>query len=123
MATALASSGCAPTPRGPIAPLVVGSERYLTIQWQLEQRDQAVVVWGYVNNDSPYTFDGVRLLVDALGPDGQIISQRIVWALGVLGGGGRNYFEAPMVPAPNYRVVVFSYDRVEGDGLGRRRIW
>ena len=122
MAAALASSGCAPTPRGPLEPLVVGTERYLLIQWQLERRGDAVVVWGYVNNDSPYIFDRVRLLVDALDPNSQIISQRIVWAVGVLGGGGRNYFEAPMVPAPYYGVRVFSYDRIEGDGLGRR-IW
>ena len=92
----------------------------LTIQWQLEQRDQTVVVWGYINNDSPYTFDRVRLLVDALDSNGQTISQRIV---GVLGGRGRNYFEAAMVPAPNYRVLVFSYDRIEGDGFGSRHLW
>jgi hypothetical protein len=123
MATALASSGCAPIPRGPLEPLVVGTERYLTIQWQLERRDQTVIVWGYINNDSPYTFDRVRLLVDALDANGQTISQRIVWALGVLAGRGRNYFEAPMVPAPNYRVLVFSYDRIEGDGFGSRQLW
>jgi hypothetical protein len=96
---------------------VVGAEHHLTIDWQLERRAQAVVVWGYVSNQSPYTFDRVRLLVDALDPEGQIISQRAVWALGILGSWGRNYFEAPMVPAPAYRVRVFSYDRVESDGL------
>jgi hypothetical protein len=123
MAAALASSGCAPAPRGPLEPLVVGWEQYLKIQWQLERRDQAVVVWGYVNNESPYAFDRVRVLVDALDPEGRIISQRIVWAVGVLGGGGHNYFEAPMVPAPNYRVRVFSYDRVESDGPRFWGVW
>jgi hypothetical protein len=89
----------------------------------LERGAQAVVVWGYVSNQSPYTFDRVRLLVDALSADGQIISQRIVWALGVLGSWGRNYFEASMVPAPAYRVRVFSYDRVETDGRNRWPSW
>jgi hypothetical protein len=44
----------------------------------------------------------------------------VVWAPGLLGGGGRTYFEVPMGPAPAYRVRVFSYDRVESDGLRRR---
>jgi hypothetical protein len=119
LTAALVSSGCAPTVSGPLEPLVVGAEQHLTIDWQPEQRGQAVVVWGYVSNQSPYIFDRVQLLVDALGPDGQIISQRVVWALGTLGGNGRNYFEAPMMPAPAYRVRVFSYDRVESDGRNR----
>jgi hypothetical protein len=122
MVAALASSGCAPTPRGPLEPLVVGTERYLLIQWQAEPRGEAVVVWGYVSNDSPYTFDRLRMLVDALDPEGRIISQRIVWSVGTLGSWGRNYFEAPMVRAPHYGVRVFSYDRIEGDGPGKR-IW
>ena len=56
--------------------------------------------------------------VPAVGPDGQILSQRVVWSPGLLGSWGRTYFEAPMEPAPGYRVRVFSYDRVETD---RRR--
>jgi hypothetical protein len=123
LAAALVSSGCAPTMSGPLEPLVVGAEQHLTISWQLEQRGEAVVVWGYISNQSPYTFDRVQLLVDALGPDGQIVSQRVVWALGTLGGSGRNYFEAPMVAAPAYRVRVFSYDRVESGGLNRWPLW
>lgn len=114
--------GCAPTvgPNGPLQPLVVGAEQHLTVEWQPESSIQAVAVWGYVSNRSPYTFDRVRLLVDALDPDGQVMGQRVVWAVGLLGSGGRNYFEAPMVAAHRYRVRVFSYDRVETDG---RRRW
>jgi hypothetical protein len=112
LVAALMSSGCAPTVSGPLQPLVVGAEHHLTIDWHLARSDRAVVVWGYVSNQSPYTFDRVRLLVDALGPDGQIISQQVVWAVGLLGSWGRNYFEAPMVPTHAYRVRVFSYDRV-----------
>jgi hypothetical protein len=123
MAAVLVSSRCAPAPRGPVEPLVVGAERYLTIQWQVEPRGQTAVVWGYAYNQSPYTFDRVQLLVEGVGPDGQILSQRIVWAVGVLGGWGRNYFEAPMAPAPIYRVRVFSYDRIEGGDLGRESLW
>jgi hypothetical protein len=121
VAVALVWTGCAPAveTRGPLQPLVVGAEQHFTVDWQAQPRNGGAVVWGYVVNRSPYTFDRVRLLVDALGPDGQILGQRLVWAVGLLGGDGRNYFEAPMERAPDYRVRVFSYDRVETDG--RRR--
>lgn len=118
----LAAAGCAPldAPRGPVEPLVVGTEQHATIEWQVELRGSSTVVWGYVNNRSPYTFDRVRVLVDALGPDGAVLAQQIVWSPGLLGGWGRSYFEASMVPAPTYRARVFSWDRVE---TGGRRRW
>ena len=121
IAIVLVTAGCASAadPTGPLQPLVVGVEQHMTIEWQIEPREQAIVVWGYVNNRSPYTFDRLRVLVDALGPDGAILAQRLSWVPGLLGGGGRAYFEVPMVPAPGYQVRVFSYDRVESDG--RRR--
>ena len=62
------------------------------------------------------------MLVDALGPDGQIVAQRVVWSPGRLGSLGRNYFEAPMVPAFSYNVRVFSYDRAD-EGRPRDRFW
>jgi hypothetical protein len=119
---ALVTAGCASAagPSGPLEPLVVGAELHMTIEWQTVPREQETVVWGYVNNRSPYAFDRLRVLVDALGPDEAILAQRLVWAPGLLGGGGRAYFEVPMVPAPSYRVRVFSYDRVESDGRRRR---
>jgi hypothetical protein len=122
LATALVAAGCAPVagPAGPLEPLVVGAEEHLTIAWRPAPRESAVVVWGYDNNQSPYTFDRLRLLVDALGPDGAVVGQRVVWVPGLLASWGRSYFEAPMPPAPEYRVRVFSYDRVE---TGGRRRW
>ncbi|HEU4366980.1 MAG TPA: hypothetical protein VFV05_01995 [Methylomirabilota bacterium] len=117
---ALALEGCVSAgPDGPLEPLVVGAEQHLTIEWQPARSNQPTVVWGYVNNPSPNTFDRVRLLVEGLDPAGGILAQRLVWAPGLLGSWGRVYFEAPMGPAPAYRVRVFSYDRVENGG--RRR--
>jgi hypothetical protein len=101
--------------------VAVGANFYMTVEWQAAPRGQATAVWGYVNNHSPYTFEFVQVLVDALGPDGAVVSQRVVWAPGFLaGGGGRNYFEATITAAHSYRVRVFSAQRVEGDGLRRR---
>jgi hypothetical protein len=117
----LVVGGCAPgaVRSGPLEPLVVGSEAYLTLDWGAEPRGSLSVVRGYVTNQSPYTFDHLRVLVDALDPAGAIVAQQLVWSPGLLGGWGRSYFEASMVPAPTYRARVFSYDRVETDG--RRR--
>jgi hypothetical protein len=121
LAIAFLTSGCASAaaPAGPLQPLMVGAEQHFAVDWQPVQSDRPVVVRGYLTNTSPYTFDRIRLLVEALGPEGQIAGQRVVWAPGLLGGSGRTYFEVPMGPAHAYRVRVFSYDRVEFDG--RRR--
>lgn len=125
LVAALVLVGCASAvgPDGPLEPLVVGAEQHLTVEWQPERSDQPAVVWGYVSNRSPYTLDRVRLLVDALGPAGEILAQRLVWAPGLLGGWGRTYFEAPMGPAAGYRVRVFSFDRVESGGRRRGPFW
>jgi hypothetical protein len=123
---ALAAGGCAvpsTMPQGPLEPLVVGTEQHLTLDWQAEPRGDGAVVWGYANNTSPYTFDRLRLLVEGLGPDGQILVQTLVWSPGLLGAHGRNYFEASMPAAPAYRVRVFSLDRVESEGFRRGRMW
>jgi hypothetical protein len=119
---ALIATGCAPAggPAGPLTPLVLGTEQHVAIEWHAEPSPGSTLVRGYVVNHSPYTFDRVRVLVDALDAAGQIIGQRIVWAPGLLGSWGRNYFEAPMVPTPTYRVRVFAYDRIETGGGIRR---
>lgn len=126
LAMALLSSACASTAGhdATLEPLVVGAEQHLAIDWRSEPRANGAVVWGYVANHSPYTFDRVQLLVEALDPTGQVMAQQVVWALGLLGSLGRNYFEAPVVVADAYRVRVFSYDRVETDRRHRlRRFW
>jgi hypothetical protein len=119
---ALMMTGCAqPTgASGPLTPLVVGTEHHATVDWRPAASEHPTVVWGYVYNHSPYTFDHVRVLVDALDANGQILGQQVVWSPGLLGGGGRNYYEARMGPAPAYRARVFAWDRVETNG---RRRW
>jgi hypothetical protein len=124
LAITLILTGCAGaiSSDGVLQPLVVGTEQYLTVDWQPDRRNDGAVVWGYVYNQSPYTFDSLRMLVDALGPDGQIVAQRVVWSPGRLGSLGRNYFEASMIPAFSYNVRVFSYDRAD-EGRRRDRFW
>ena len=123
---AVALGGCAlpslVTGPGPLQPLVVGTEQHVTLEWQPEGSDLPVVVRGYISNRSPYTFIQIRVLVDALGPNDEILDQRLVWSVGALPGWARNYFEAPMGPALHYRARIFSWDRLETDDH-RRRFW
>ena len=123
---ALALAGCAVpslvTSPGPLQPLVVGTEQHVTLEWQPPGSDQPTVVRGYIINQSPYTFHSIRVLVEALGPNDEILDQRLVWSPGVLASWGRNYFEAPTGPAHHYRARIFSWDRLESDDR-RRRPW
>jgi hypothetical protein len=123
---AVAVAGCAApslvTSPGPLQPLVVGTEQHVSLDWQPPASDLPIRVWGYINNQSPYTFYQIRVLVDALGPNDEILDQRLVWSPGALGSWGRNYFEAPMGPAHHYRARIYSWDRLEGDDR-RRRPW
>ncbi len=125
LALAALAAGCAPPPAGPgpLVPLDVGTEQHVTLEWQAEPRAGGALVRGYVRNHSPYTFDHVRVLVDALDADGRIIAQQVVWAPGRLASWARNYFEAFMPGASTYRARVFAYERVETDGVRRRRSW
>jgi hypothetical protein len=124
---AVVLAGCAVpslvTSPGPLQPLVVGTEEHVSLEWQPPASEVPIVVRGYIYNRSPYTFVQVRVLVDALGPQDELLGQSLVWSYGTLGSLGRNYFEAPMGPAHHYRARIFSWDRLEGDGLRRRQIW
>ena len=71
---------------------------------------------GYVNNVSPYHTVNIRVLIENLDAAGQVTNQQVAWVPGELLGGGRLFFQVPTVPAPAYRVRVFSYDRTEAPG-------
>ncbi|HXH82793.1 MAG TPA: hypothetical protein VNN07_07695 [Candidatus Tectomicrobia bacterium] len=117
---AAALAGCATGasqtggPTRTLHPLVSGAERHLQIDWDRQPHNGAAVVWGYLHNTSPYTFDRIRVLVDALDPSGNVVAQQVSWVPGILGSWGRRYFQVAMPPAANYQVRIFSYDRVEG---------
>ncbi len=101
-----------------LEPIVVGWERIFKVEWQSSEVRGRRVVWGYVNNDSPYDVTRVQLLVDALDDTGKVLGQRIGWVPGAMGGFSRRYFELPVPqPAPQYRVRVFAFDRIESPGM------
>jgi hypothetical protein len=127
LATLLAAltlgAACASTaPSGPLEPLVAGWEHHATIEYQAAPHGDRTVVWGYLQTSSPYTFHRIRVLVDALDAQSQLVAQQVAWVPGNLGWPTRLYFEVAMPPAPAYRVRVFSWDRLESD-RGRGRWW
>lgn len=114
----LAQPALSPTPAWtkPLEPLVVGWEHVFTVDWQASERDGRPIVSGYVANTSPHRVTKIRLLVDALDSNGNVVGQQVSWARGgELGPFSRIYYEAPAprVASSTYRVRVFDFERVE----------
>jgi hypothetical protein len=98
-----------------LQPLMAGSERHFSIDWQPGQYRGQPALQGYVNNVSPYHAASIRVLIESLDAGGKVTSQKVAWVPGDLLGGGRLYFQVPTPVAPAYRVRIFSYDRIEVD--------
>jgi hypothetical protein len=96
---------------GRLTPLVVGWERFFTITSETVQSAGKARVAGYVMNEAGFKAQRVRILVDGLDAQGQIVDQT-VWWIGSPGPGpsGRVYFDAPAPAGTRHRVSVFSYD-------------
>jgi hypothetical protein len=101
----------APAPE--LQPLMHGWEQHFSVTWDTVQRRGRVEVEGYVINRSPYRIGRVRVLVDSLDDAQRLVDQKVSWVAGELPGDSRLYFEVPVTPAAQYRVRVFSYDRIE----------
>ncbi len=120
-ALALWFGACATSQSGPLEPLVVGWEQYFKLEWQVDRSRSRPLVWGYIRNDWGLPASSVRILVEGLGPGGELAGQQLAW-VGSLTPGMRAYFEVPAErSAPVYRVRVFSFDWVLSDDLGHRR--
>ena len=103
-----------------LEPLVVGWERIFRLEWGVDERRDRPVVSGYVVNDSPYTVTAVRLLVEGLDETGAVVEQQLSWVPGAFSPFSRRYFEAqPTAWYPEHRVRVFSFDRIERNGIRR----
>jgi len=119
---ALWLSACASGPGGPLEPIVVGGERFFSVEWQPDIRDGRPGIAGYVSNDWGLPAARIRLLVDSLDPGGELLGQQLV-TVGSLTPGMRGYFEAPVrQPAPAYRVRIFSWDWVLTEISARPRL-
>jgi hypothetical protein len=120
---ALALAGCAPTTSGggPLTPLVVGWEQFFTLTWSVGDRSGRPVVTGRIRNNWNFAAANVRLLVDELDANGQIVNQQIGWLGFTLTPGTSAPFEIPVAHrTPNHRVSVFAFDWIQ-EGRGHWR--
>lgn len=98
-----------------IEPLVVGWERFFTIEWEVTEQRGAPVVHGYVRNTSPYAFGRLQILADTLDSTGRVVAQEFAWVPGVLNPFDRLYFEVRMkTPGQAYRIRMLAFDRQFG---------
>jgi hypothetical protein len=102
-----------------IQPHMAGWERIFSIEWQPVNLGGLPAVEGYVNNISPYEMTRIQILVEGLDASGKVMAQKLSYLPGELLGGGRIFFQVPSVPAPNYRVRIYTYERIERDGTFR----
>ena len=71
---------------------------------------------GRVHNDSRFRVTDVRLQVDGLDADGQLVGRTFAWALGDIAAGGETSFVFEgMRGAVTYRMAVYSFDVVSAE--------
>src|SRR5215813_4445653 len=80
--------------------------------------DGARKLQGYVESSLGEAATRVQLLALALDASGNVTAQRVAWLPESIGAGGRAYFDIPkMPPAAEYRVSVWSFDRLKGGSM------
>jgi hypothetical protein len=117
-AALLLFAGCVgPMPSATVTTANPVWQTYFKIAYDVENRGEQRKISGYVINEYGAAMSSVQVLAQALDASEQVLAQKIVYLPGVLPGFGRSYFEVGgLPPAPNYRVTVWSFDRIESDG-------
>lgn len=117
---AVAGALVAPATGKTLEPMVHGWERIFKLDWQAAESKGRPVVQGYLLNDSPYIVTRIQLLVEGLDASNNVLGQRIEWVPGDLAPFTRVYFSAAAPDrAPQYRVRVFAFDRIEAPARDR----
>ena len=117
-----ALAGCATTdiqPSAAITSLNPQAQRSFRVVWEaLPEQDGARRLQGYVESSLGEAATRVQLLALALDASGNVTAQRVAWLPESIAGGGRAYFDIPkMPPASEYRVSVWSFDRLKGGSM------
>jgi hypothetical protein len=109
-------TGAGLTPSASVTTAVQGWEHYFRLEWAAQPTQNGTMIDGYVHNTYGSPMGSVRLLAQALDPQGNVIGQRIEWVPGIVPNFSRSYFRIPALPAANqYRVSVWSYDIIQTD--------
>ena len=105
-----------------LTPLVMEGERYFTLQWQASDTNGRSDVHGVLFNEYGFAARKIRLLIDSLDARGGVTAQTIAYVPFDLSPGTRTYFEARVpAPAASYRVSVFQWEWIQGNGSDPRR--
>ena len=111
--------GCATTetqPSASVTSLTPNAQHRFRVSWTAEpDRNGERRLHGYVESSLGEAANRVQLLAQALDASGNVIGQRLEWLPELIPALGRAYFEVPkMPPAADYRVSVWSFDRLKG---------
>jgi hypothetical protein len=106
------------TPSPTTTTLMAGWEQHFALEWAVAaQGPDTRRVSGYVYNQYGSTATQMRILAQALDPNGAVVGQSIAYVPGGVGGFGRAYFDVPNLPVtPAYRVSVWDYTLFQGPG-------
>ena len=111
--------GCATTetqPSASVTSLVPNAELWFRASWTVDPDGHSERrLHGYIDSSLGEAANRVQLLAQALDASGNVVGQRIEWLPELIPAFGRAYFEVPKMPAAaQYRVTVWSFDRLKG---------
>ena len=109
--------GTALTPSASTTTAMQGWERYLRVDFTAQARPGGSDLEGYVYSSHGTTIVNVQLLAQGLDATGIVVGQKLEWVPLQVPGLQRTHFRIPgMAPAAQYRVTVWAFDRLEGQG-------
>jgi hypothetical protein len=116
-AVGLLLAGCsmvATSPSATVTTLAPDADRWFRLSWEATpEKDGAHVrLSGYLENTYGEAAGRVQLLAQAIDRSGNVVHQKIAWVPGAVPAFDRVYYDIPnMLPAHEYRVTVWAYER------------
>lgn len=93
-------------------------EQDFRVEWQVGQNRKGPMIDGYVYNKAMRAAEHMRLKIDRLDSNGQVVGSSTAVVLGTVPMDGRAYFTASVPPAANYRVQPYTFDWTGGGAVG-----
>jgi hypothetical protein len=93
-------------------------EQDFRVEWQVGQNRKGPMIDGYVYNKAMRAAEHMRLKIDRLDSNGQVVGSSTAVVLGTVPMDGRAYFTASVPPAASYRVQPYTFDWTGGGAVG-----